>query len=506
MSINEYLVEINRVNWFGLGVSEINSEVYCVPNSKIGDRIWVLATQDRFEKKIARPILSLNPHLEQTLKASPCPYLLSCPGCVLLERSKIEQQQIQESTHMGAMSRILEIPADQLSAKLKWESLDLHLAYRSKLSARIKVQKSPHLKVDFILQDRWGEIDIPLKACVVQNQESRDLLRFLSDACSEKLIQDHRLIAEFDLIKMMVVYALQSQVSLILIHREQLENPQDSLVMQMFKEIIQNSFLDQNLSIYTQLSSSLQPKKTFPLIHCFGPSSLIYEDIQVHPLLNFRQKFQYTPPSWISQNPSSIGLLRQIIWQELTAIAQAKPLDLKQLNLIEFGSGIGISTLWLAPYLANILGVELMYSAYLDALQNLKLNRMIALESEDLAQDLALFENVHFRCADAKRIMPKLIKEGFDFQVALIHAMRAELHPLLLALGQAKVDTVIYLAPCAPSLARDIKASMSGGIDWEIQKLVMLDQMPGTATAMTIAILKRKEIKDVLLLCDNNTE
>jgi tRNA/tmRNA/rRNA uracil-C5-methylase (TrmA/RlmC/RlmD family) len=490
--MNEYLLKIDRMNWFGLGVGEIEGEVYCAPNSKVDEQIWVVPTYDRFEKKIARPILSRNPHLQETLKKSPCPYLLSCPGCVLLERSKIEQQQIQASTHIGAMSRILEIPADQLFAKLEWVNHDWDLAYRSKLSARIKVQKSPQIKVDLILQDRWGEIDIPLKDCVVQNQESRDVLKLLADEFSKKLIQDERLIPELDLIKMMVVYALQSQVSLILIHREQLENPQDSLIMQTLIEIIQNSFLNQNLSIYTQLSSSLQPKKTFPLIHCFGPISLIYEDTQVHPLLNLRQKFQYTPPSWISQNPSSIGLLRQIILQELMAIAQSKSLDLRQMNLIEFGSGIGVSTLWLAPYLAKILGVELMYSAYLDALQNQKLNRMMA--------------NVGFRCADAKKIMPKLIKEGFDFQVALIHAMRAELDPLLLELGQAKVDTVIYLAPCAPSLARDIKASISKGVDWEIQKLLMLDQMPGTATAMTIAVLKRKEIKDVLLLCDNNTE
>jgi tRNA/tmRNA/rRNA uracil-C5-methylase (TrmA/RlmC/RlmD family) len=492
------------MNWFGLGVTDIDGEVYCVPNSKVGDELWVEPTEDRFAKKIARPILSKNPTLQQTLQTSPCPYLLSCPGCVLLERSTAEQQQIQEDTHLGAMSRILEEPIEKLSASVHWEAIDWHIAYRSKLSAKVKLQLEPQIQIDFVLQDRWGEMDIPLKNCVVQNQESRHVLQFLSQSFQERLqglsdisnpVEDSndmtaysRLIFELNQVKTLVVYALQNQVSIIIIHREQLEKPQESFLMQVLQEFscdhqsLQKIFSHDQLpsmSVYTQLSSSLQPKKSFPLVHCFGQSALVYQDPQPHAILGKQQQFQYTPPSWISQNPSSIQTLRQIILRELQAISKTLDQSLDQMSLVEFGCGVGITTLWLAPYVKSILGVEIMHCAYLDALHNAMINEI---------------ENVRFRCADAKKIMTKLVKEGFDHQVAIIHAMRSELHPLLLALGQAKVDTVIYLAPCAPSLARDVKASQDEGIGWDFQKRLMLDQMPGTATAMTIAILKRRSM------------
>ena len=67
----------------------------------------------------------------------------------------------------------------------------------------------------------------------------------------------------------------------------------------------------------------------------------------------------------------------------------------------------------------------------------------------------------------------------------IIHAMRRPMSGLLNLAAHRGVRRVCYLAPSAPSLGRDLAECEQ----YRLEELIYLDQMPGTATLMTMALL-----------------
>ena len=70
-------------------------------------------------------------------------------------------------------------------------------------------------------------------------------------------------------------------------------------------------------------------------------------------------------------------------------------------------------------------------------------------------------------------------------EALIIHAMRRPLSGLLKLAAHLRIERVCYLAPSAPSLGRDLAEAP----EYHLDQLYLLDQMPGTATLMTIAKL-----------------
>ncbi len=502
-------IKIPRLNRIGLGVFEhphpTTPLIYCVPNTRVNETLWVQLTTDRYDKRIAKPIyafteqelpqiiaqikqthLPLIPpserqeaetHLDQDYilthrkKAqASCPNIWDCPGCSFIDYTTQEQQYAQQQSHIASISRITNQDNQQLHQLVQWKTTTPSTQYRTKLSARPIIDSNQH--IHFGIQDRWQTTQISLTKCVVQNTQSKHQLQIIEDRFnqSQDPITTSQLLQH---LKNIVIYAIQEITVIIIIHNEHLEIQEQN---PLFQHLINCLNPQPNQSIYTQLSSTLTPKKSYPLIKYTGIDPY-FEDEQEHPSLKQKLKFYFTPPSWVSQNPSSIKELRSI----LDEIIAQQPSDI---SCVEFGCGVGILTLWIAHHFKHILGVDIVYSAILDAQKN---------------ASFANLTNVKFRCADAKKIVVKLKKEGiFDptTTFTIIHAMRSELHPLLEQLASTSVEQVVYFAPCAASLARDLSdASM-----WKLKKIYLIDQMPGTAQSMVVAwLIKEQEIKDVLL-------
>ena len=68
---------------------------------------------------------------------------------------------------------------------------------------------------------------------------------------------------------------------------------------------------------------------------------------------------------------------------------------------------------------------------------------------------------------------------------ALVHAMRRSLPNLLGLAERLEIKRLLYLAPSAPALARDLAEAPR----WVLRELHLLDQMPGTAQLMSGALL-----------------
>ena len=66
--------------------------------------------------------------------------------------------------------------------------------------------------------------------------------------------------------------------------------------------------------------------------------------------------------------------------------------------------------------------------------------------------------------------------------------MRRPLSGILALASHKHIKSICYLAPSAPSLARDLAEDEA----YRLDALYFIDQMPGTAQAMTIAQLHLK--------------
>ena len=185
-------------------------------------------------------------------------------------------------------------------------------------------------------------------------------------------------------------------------------------------------------------------------------------------------EFVAYPPAWLPQTPSSLesvreGVARCILGMPAQGLCSDDRDDRDEL-VVEVGCGVGL------------IGIALLSShAYL---------RWIGIdivpESAHCAAESAILNQVDQRsrwiAEDGRRALADL---DVTPDVLIIHAMRRPLSGILQLAAHLKIKRVCYLAPSAPSLGRDLAEAPI----YHLDQIYFLDQMPGTATLMTIAQL-----------------
>ena len=181
-------------------------------------------------------------------------------------------------------------------------------------------------------------------------------------------------------------------------------------------------------------------------------------------------RLRATPPAWVTQSPESYHSLIPLTLDALKPTAGA--------SIWEIGCGIGALSLPLAAAGYAVRGVDHCVEAIEDARWS--------------AAAAGLGAHAHFQAADGRRALGEALRDRRDGtslpRLAIIHAMRRPLPNLLYLFSELGVDRLLYLAPSAPALARDLAAAS----EWALTELHFLDQMPGTAQVMTGALLCRR--------------
>ncbi|MEE2644881.1 MAG: hypothetical protein VYD19_08095, partial [Myxococcota bacterium] len=178
-------------------------------------------------------------------------------------------------------------------------------------------------------------------------------------------------------------------------------------------------------------------------------------------------RLRATPPAWVTQSPESYRSLIPLTLDALKPAANA--------SIWEIGCGIGALSLPLAGAGYVVHGIDHCAEAIEDARWS--------------AAYAKLETRAYFRAADGRRALGEALKDrakGLPLpRLAIIHAMRRPLPNLLYLCSELGVERLLYLAPSAPALARDLVEAPS----WALAELHFLDQMPGTAQVMTGALL-----------------
>ncbi len=184
------------------------------------------------------------------------------------------------------------------------------------------------------------------------------------------------------------------------------------------------------------------------------------------------KRFRISPQSFYQVN------LRQ------TEVLYRTAIDLANLNgtetLLDAYCGTGTIGLCASDRVKQLIGVELNADAVRDAKANAALNQV---------------KNAKFFCDDAGRFMVKMAQEGAPLDVLMMDPPRSGSTPQFLQSAIALGPKRIVYVSCGPdTLARDLKALVSGG--YRIDRCVPVDMFPGTEHVETVVLLSRGKADD----------
>ena len=141
-------------------------------------------------------------------------------------------------------------------------------------------------------------------------------------------------------------------------------------------------------------------------------------------------------------------------------------LDLKMDDIVyDLYCGIGTISLFVAPHVKKVYGVEIVNEAIEDAKYNAELNNI---------------DNVEFMVGKAEILLPKLVKVGIESNKVVLDPPRKGCEKEVLdSLVKMQVERIVYVS-CNPStMARDIKYLVENG--YKIVEVQPVDMFPHTA-------------------------
>lgn len=145
-------------------------------------------------------------------------------------------------------------------------------------------------------------------------------------------------------------------------------------------------------------------------------------------------------------------------------------------TVVDAYCGTGTIGLWLAPYAAEVRGIEVIREAVEDAQRNAEQNGR---------------DNAEFFEGEAEDLLPRWVKEGYTPDVIVVDPPRVGLdRKFLETVLRTKPQKFVYVS-CNPStLAKDCKVLLDGG--YEIQSVQPIDMFPQTSQVECVLVMVRK--------------
>lgn len=527
-------VTIVRLNWAGLGVAqeltpkltpklslepskatkrgaEVSDLVSsskrppdrCVPLSRVGEALevrWRLDGRDRVVgERLEAP--------QAGWEALGCDQAARCPGCTLRHLNAHEQGEAQLTSHTEAIERLAPGALSELQAPIK-----THHVPRDRYRARLRAQLfRPSLSAEAVMKERaaqrraplnsaraslerlelespwtlkalrggmwarWGE-PIDLTRCPVQSLESRALLTELLAWLSQRP-NNHALLIEALTIQALpqggeapLMSLSEPPTGLALLHVK--HQPLKALQERLSSALPSAELLSRCALFISMAPPSHDRRAPDRLIHLAGLTALTWRDREG---LSWRVR----PPAWLPQSPHSVSPLRELIWESLACRAGER--------VFELGCGVGVVSFWLARRGLKVWGADLEPEAVQCAQESAPLNRLPVLELELNGATTPYFEP-YFKAQDGRRGLAEAHAQGERFEALILHAMRSPLTGALNLAAHLGIQKVCYVAPSAPSLARDIAEEPR----YQLTRLSFLDQTPGSAHALSVATLQLK--------------
>lgn len=421
---------VDRLTWRGVGVVSSGDATVHVPCVLPGERVEVEPQPDARVARLVRVIEPADARVDPE-----CDQAAGCPGCPLRHVEPAAQRAFKRTQHEAALTRFTGL---ELAVPIAGSAP--RDGYRSRARAR---PRSAGDEVALGLNAHPGHAPIDLRACPAQTPGSRALLD-----------QAQCWIAAAG-----APWAFAPDAPGVL-GVEVDGRPGDGRVSLLVSDARWDAALAAAAIALPGVHVSrrcLGARGPGPSVALAGPASAGWTCDGDH--------FRATHPAWRPHSPASLPQLRTLVLDAL----EPAPTD----TILEIGCGVGTLSLPIARRCSALLGIDLSRQAAHDATANAR---------------AAGLTNAEFQVGEGDRVVRRLLKRGRRFDRIVVHMMRRPLGGATVRqLALLGAERLVYVAPSVASLGRDLAARGP----WQIDRLVGLDQLPGTVHLLTICQLSR---------------
>ncbi len=419
---------IERLGIYGEGVGRAEGLTLFVEGALPGERVRVELYEKRSTFARGRMVTRLTSSPDRVEPV--CPLFGRCGGCQLMHLSYEGQLAMKRQRVVDALERIGKFTSPVVAPCQPSPS---PLAYRNKI-------QMPVVKGRLGLYARGSHQLVEVERCFIHCDLGERVLGII-----RPMLESH---PEVDLVKHLLIKTALSTQQLLVVLVTRSEREPRGLAEQILASMPEIRGVVQNIN----------PNEGNAILgRCFR--TLAGEGSIEESLSSLT--FKVSPASFFQVNPAQAEQLYQKVveWAALTG----------KERVLDAYCGVGTLSLLLARQALEVMGIESVPEAVLDAEENAKRNNI---------------DNARFLCGPAEQLIQSL--SGID--VAVLNPPRKGCEgSLLAALATLKPRRIVYVSCDPATLARDLQILVSSG--YHLDGVQPYDMFPQTAHVESVASL-----------------
>ena len=439
----------------GEGVGRCNDFTVFVPGALKGETVAAEIYEVRKNFARARIIKHLATAPERV--APICPVYQDCGGCQLQHLNYGAQLELKRQQVVDAMERIAGLSGVPIHPVIGMEN---PRAYRNK--AQYPIGQQGGAAVLGFYQKGSHQI-VPFTECLIQHPANQRL----ADALLQ-LIRKYRLSIYNErtgsgfLRHILIKTGFQSGEVMVVLITNGADFPQG---VRMAEELRQQ---------FPEVKSVIQNINRSRGNVILGNESRCLAGAEAISDVLADLRFKISAQSFFQVNPVQTEVLYQKA-VEYAGLSGAEKVSGSE-TVLDAYCGVGSLTLFLARRAKRVYGVEVVAAAIANARENAALNRI---------------ENVEFIVGETERVLPRLQKEGIQFDVAVVDPPRSGCEESVLrSFAENNVSRIVYVSCNPATLARDLK--ILDGLGYRVEEIQPVDMFPQTHHVECVANIERK--------------
>tara|TARA_B100001250_G_scaffold189302_1_gene162609 strand:- start:3220 stop:4569 length:1350 start_codon:yes stop_codon:yes gene_type:complete len=439
-------VEVIGIDHKGDGVGRLRENDIVVRRGLPGDRIEgkvVKKRRGRIELEIVQIISCKIQRIE-----SRCTHFGVCGGCRWQDVSYEDQLNLKESLVQTAL-KSKNLSPQKIEPILP--SLDVFY-YRNKMEFSFGSDRDGILQLGLHVRGRYNRI-FDVEKCYLQSPESNRLIAAFRSGAKLYELKPYNLRTHEGLLRFLVVREAKSRGQLMI-----------NLVVAEYPNSLIDSLMSYVCERVPQLSEIVVSRHSGKAQVAIGQASFVLLGNGYIEESCGDNKLKISPSSFYQTNSRQAERLYAIIRNWVGNNVG---------NVLDLYSGTGSIALYLASCAKELIGVEVIEDATVDAVWNAEENAI---------------RNCKFISAPVENFLKNL--DNCNFDLVVIDPPRPGVHPKVLErLGEIRPPRILYVSCNIKTLVEDLEVMV--GFGYEIKRLQPVDMFPHTPHCEIVCELKK---------------
>lgn len=448
----EFPLTIKRLGINGEGVGYFKRQVVFVPGALPNEEVLVTVTEvkEKFAEAKIKKIRKKSKHRV----APPCPIYDQCGGCQLQHLDYKAQLKEKQDIVRQAFERHTRLKGDQLPLK---ETIGMDDPWKYRNKSQLQVGKKKEQVIAGLYGINSHQL-IDISECMVQHPSTNKVTQTVKQIVRDLNISIYDERKRKGTIRTIVtrVGFQTGDVQLVLITATK-ELPRKDLLMGEIKR---------RLPEVKSVLQNVNGRKTSLI---FGDETIHLHGEEVIQEALGDLQFELSARAFFQLNPIQTVKL----YDEVKEAAQLTGTE----KIVDAYCGVGTIGLWLAPYVKELRGMDVISESIEDANRNAKKHG---------------FEHAYYEVGKAENVLPKWLKQGWQPDIFVVDPPRTGCdNKLLEAIKTVKPKRLVYVS-CNPStLAKDVDYLLKAG--FKLKNLQPVDMFPHTSHVECVVLMSRVE-------------